>query len=94
MRKLPTRLRYILSDRGLNLTILARNNQTEKSHLSEVITAKRNTPRLVKLLETNTGLPIETIRQIYKEDKNRKVPRQEVLNFFQNQGAQNATSHN
>ena len=92
--RLPGRLNIALRRKGLNLTILALRNNTQKSVLSETITGKRNTPRLISILETNTGLPITTIRSIYREDKNRKVPRQEVLNFFATQGASNATIHN
>lgn len=92
--KLPTRLNIVLKQQGKNLTKLAIENRTQKSVLSETITGKRNTPRLISILETNTGLPIEKIRQIYREDKNRKVPRQEVLFFIQNQGAKYAASHN
>lgn len=92
--KLPTRLNMVLKRKGKNLTKLAIENRTHKGDLSDVLSAKRNTPRLIRILETNTGLPIETIRQIYREDKNRKVPRQEVLFFMQNQGANHATNNN
>lgn len=88
MRKLPIRLNIVLKKRGYSLTKLAIENKTQKSVLSETITGKRNTPRLVSILEANTGLPITTIRQIYAEDKQRQPSRQQILFFLQNQGGQ------
>lgn len=92
--RLPGRLQLALAKRGLNLTRLAVRNKTHKGDLSDVLTGKRNTPRLISILETNTGLPITTIRSIYREDKNRKLSHKELNLFFANQGASNATIHN
>ncbi|MBE8363468.1 hypothetical protein [Leptospira borgpetersenii] len=42
-----------------------------REHLSDVIKGTRKTPRYVKALEESWRLPIEDIRRIYREDKER-----------------------
>ncbi|MDI7157180.1 hypothetical protein QMM53_11590 [Leptospira santarosai] len=42
-----------------------------REHLSEVIKGTRNTQRYAKAIEESWGLPIEDIRRIYREDKER-----------------------
>lgn len=78
MRMLPMRLTMILSRRGMNLTRMAKKHRTQKSVLSEILTEKRNTARLVKAIETETGLSISEIRSIYRQDKNRKPTKAEI----------------
>lgn len=78
MRRLPVRLNMILARRNLNLTRMAKKHRTQKSVLSEIISERRNTPRLVKALETETGLSITEIRSIYRQDRNRKPTKAEI----------------
>ncbi|EMN91250.1 hypothetical protein [Leptospira weilii] len=92
-RILSQRLEQVIIESKFNLTDIAFKfsvgpnkydsnllGPIERSHLSKVIKGIRNTPRYVNALEESWKLPIKTIRQIYKEDKERES-KGEKLNF-------------
>ncbi|EMI72246.1 hypothetical protein [Leptospira noguchii] len=79
-RKLSQRLEQIVIESKLNLRDIAfkysikteENSQCGplyREHLADVVKGIRNTKRYVKAIEESWGLPIETIRSIYREDK-------------------------
>lgn len=84
-RSLSQRLEQIVIESKLNLRDIAfkysydlSKNQTENSgpiyreHLADVVKGIRNTPRYVIAIEDSWKLPIDTIRTIYREDKERE----------------------
>ncbi|WP_078129985.1 hypothetical protein [Leptospira alexanderi] len=81
-RKLSQRLKQIVIESQLNLKDIAfkySQNFCEdhlehtaplyREHLADVIKGTRNTVRYVKAIEESWKLPIETVRSIYREDK-------------------------
>ncbi|AXR59860.1 hypothetical protein [Leptospira mayottensis] len=81
-RKLSQRLKQIVIESQLNLKDIAfKYSQSSceghlenvfplyREHLADVIKGTRNTVRYVKAIEESWKLPIETIRFIYREDK-------------------------
>lgn len=79
-RKLSQRLEQIVIESKLNLRDIAfkYSANTEgntqcgplyREHLADVVKGIRNTKRYVKAMEESWKLPIETIRSIYREDK-------------------------
>ncbi|AAS68795.1 hypothetical protein GS518_00835 [Leptospira interrogans] len=79
-RKLSQRLEQIVIESKLNLRDIAFKYSAKieegtqcgplyREHLADVIKGIRNTKRYVKAIEESWGLPIETIRSIYREDK-------------------------
>lgn len=87
-RKLSGRLGVIVMETKMTLQDIAYLNtadchnitkidyivtQCNRETLSRVIQGKRNTPRYIKAIENAWHLPIATIRQIYREDKDREA---------------------
>lgn len=84
-RSLSQRLERIVFESKLNLRDIAfkysydlSKDRTQNSgpiyreHLADVVKGIRNTPRYVIAIEDSWRLPIETIRTIYREDKERE----------------------
>ncbi|RHX88910.1 hypothetical protein [Leptospira stimsonii] len=84
-RSLSQRMEQVVIESKLNLRDIAfkysfdsYQNQNEtmgplyREHLADVIKGLRNTPRYVIAIEDSWKLPIETIRKIYQEDKERE----------------------
>ncbi|MBM9499347.1 hypothetical protein JWG44_03685 [Leptospira sp. 201903071] len=84
-RSLSQRLEQIVIETKMNLRDIAfkysfglNTDQTDylgplyREHLSEVVKGIRNTPRYAFAIEDSWKLPIETIRKIYREDKERE----------------------
>nr|WP_174715077.1 hypothetical protein [Leptospira stimsonii] len=84
-RSLSQRIEQVVIESKLNLRDIAfkysfdfYQNQNEtmgplyREHLADVIKGVRNTPRYVIAIEDSWKLPIETIRKIYQEDKERE----------------------
>ncbi|ABJ74896.1 hypothetical protein [Leptospira borgpetersenii] len=81
-RRLSQRLKQIIIESQLNLKDIefkysqnSREDHLEhttslyREHLADVIKGTRNTLRYIKAIEEAWKLPIETIRSIYREDK-------------------------
>lgn len=72
-RRLPSKLRMIVgSKEGIKtLSAIAKRHKVDQGHLSHTIQGHRNTPRLITIIEQEWGLPIQEIRDIYREHKER-----------------------
>ncbi|EMM75292.1 hypothetical protein [Leptospira santarosai] len=81
-RKLSQRLEQIIVESQLNLKDIefkysqsssddyfGQTTPLYREHLADVVKGIRNTVRYVKAIEESWKLPIETIRSIYREDK-------------------------
>lgn len=82
MRTLPGRIAAVARSKRITLTKIAERESIQLCNLSLVISGKRKKSKHNSVLEKYFGMPIEEIRRIYQEDKNRKVSRQEGLSFL------------
>jgi hypothetical protein len=55
-----------------SLTSLAKTHNVSRPHLSLVLNGHRNTTHLIKIIEEAWVLPISEIRELLKEDRDRK----------------------